>query len=201
MAEATVNAWLNDADEALRIGRLLGERVVVVGTSTGGTLAAWLAARADVELAALVLISPNFAVRNASARLLHMPWGGQLAELVVGPERSWQAGSEPHERYWTTRYPTRSLVTLAGLLDLVEATDLTRIRAPTLVVVSPDDRVIDPAAVERRFAEIGAEKELIRVTESQDPSHHVLAGAILAPDDTPKRVDDLTAFLRSHAVR
>ena len=34
-----------DALEALRVGRALGERVVVLGVSTGGGLAAWLAAR------------------------------------------------------------------------------------------------------------------------------------------------------------
>ena len=43
MAEASANDWLNDSYEALAIGRRLGERVVLVGTSTGATPAAWLA--------------------------------------------------------------------------------------------------------------------------------------------------------------
>ena len=41
----------------------LGERVVVVGCSTGGTLATWLAA-SGADLAALVLISPNYKQPN-----------------------------------------------------------------------------------------------------------------------------------------
>ena len=43
MADASVNAWVNDVAEALAIGRAIGERVVVIATSTGGSLAAWAA--------------------------------------------------------------------------------------------------------------------------------------------------------------
>jgi alpha-beta hydrolase superfamily lysophospholipase len=39
MAEASVNDWLNDSQEALQIGAQLGEHVVVIATSTGATLA------------------------------------------------------------------------------------------------------------------------------------------------------------------
>ena len=39
MEQADVNAWLNDLAEAVAIGREIGNRVIVIGTSTGGTLA------------------------------------------------------------------------------------------------------------------------------------------------------------------
>ena len=38
MGEATVEGWINDLAEAEAIGRRIGERMVLVGTSTGGTL-------------------------------------------------------------------------------------------------------------------------------------------------------------------
>ena len=61
MAEATVNDWANDAVEALEIGKQLGERVMIVGTSTGATLAAWLATYDQSnDILAHVWISPNF---------------------------------------------------------------------------------------------------------------------------------------------
>jgi len=198
LGEATVNAWLNDAYAAYRVGQRLGERVILIGTSTGATLAAWLAAQPDVELAAQVWISPNFAVRSQAARLLHAPWGGDLAQLVVGPERSWQAHNPAQEQFWTTRYPTRVLLELAGLLDLLASTDLSRTRAPTLCLVSPADRVVDPAVARARFAELPEPKQLIEVTSSADPSHHVLAGDVLAPDDTAPRAEELLRFLRAH---
>ena len=43
MAEATVAGWVNDVAEAIAVGRRIGERVILVGTSTGGTLTTWAA--------------------------------------------------------------------------------------------------------------------------------------------------------------
>ena len=45
MAEATVNAWVNDMAEEAEIGRRIGEKVIVIGTSAGGSIAAWSADR------------------------------------------------------------------------------------------------------------------------------------------------------------
>ncbi|MCS6810762.1 MAG: hypothetical protein NZ694_05770, partial [Tepidimonas sp.] len=45
LREVRAQDWLADAVEAVRIGAMLGERVLVIGTSTGGTLGAWLALR------------------------------------------------------------------------------------------------------------------------------------------------------------
>nr|WP_287339345.1 hypothetical protein [Mesorhizobium sp.] len=43
MADGSVNAWINDYEEALAIGRAIGDKVIVIATSTGGSLAAWAA--------------------------------------------------------------------------------------------------------------------------------------------------------------
>ena len=40
MEQVSVNDWVNDLAEATAIGRQLGSRVIVIGSSTGGTLAA-----------------------------------------------------------------------------------------------------------------------------------------------------------------
>ena len=39
MAEGSVNAWINDYAEAIAIGRAIGDRLAVIGTSTGASLA------------------------------------------------------------------------------------------------------------------------------------------------------------------
>ncbi|MEJ2540542.1 MAG: alpha/beta fold hydrolase, partial [Gemmatimonadota bacterium] len=60
MGEATLGSWLGDVAEALAVARELGDQVVLVGTSTGATLALWAAARLGLRerIAALLLISP-----------------------------------------------------------------------------------------------------------------------------------------------
>ena len=64
LAKATVNDWLNDTVEALEIGRQLGDKVVVIGTSTGESLAVWLASNENKEdiLALVIVVSQLWAI-------------------------------------------------------------------------------------------------------------------------------------------
>ncbi|HTO20833.1 MAG TPA: alpha/beta hydrolase, partial [Spirochaetia bacterium] len=57
IADATRDDWLADAREAMEIGRRIGGRVILAGSSMGGDLALWLAVRARPGPAALVLFS------------------------------------------------------------------------------------------------------------------------------------------------
>ncbi|NBY26038.1 MAG: hypothetical protein EBQ71_01540 [Betaproteobacteria bacterium] len=67
MAEARVQDWMADALEALRIGRVLGDRVLLVSCSTGSTLATWLGSSPwGSELDAHVFLSPNFGPKTGA---------------------------------------------------------------------------------------------------------------------------------------
>lgn len=188
MGDVTANDWLNDAVEALEVGRQIGEQVILIGTSTGGTLAHWLALQPDMQdLAALILISPNYAVRAAGADLILWPWGPQLLYLLEGDYIEWEPFNEAHGAYWTTRYPSGAVVEMMKLLDLVNNQDAERIISPTLVLYSPNDQVVDPEPIVTMFERFGSlNKELIAIEEVGDRNNHVLAGQILSPDDTER---------------
>ena len=198
MAEATAHDWLQDTEEALGVGRRIGRRVVLMGTSTGGTLATWAASqeRWRTDLLAVILVSPNFGVRDGRAGMLLWPWGGLLARLVAGPERCFEPANAEQRRHWTTCYPTRALLPMMALVDRVRAIDPSRIVTPVLVLYSPDDRVVDPGATERAFAGFASPvKRIERVEGSEAGDHHVLAGDILSPGYDDKVVTDVLDFL------
>ncbi len=135
MLDGSVNSWLDDMHEGMEIGKRLGQRVVLMGISTGGTLAVWQAVHSDRdEIAALVLLSPNFGPADHRTEILTWPWGAQLAELLVGKTRSWKPVNEAHGRYWTSSYPVRALLPMMGLVKMVRSLDLQTIKAPTLVI-------------------------------------------------------------------
>ncbi len=186
MLNGSVNAWLNDAVEALKIGQRIGEKVIVTGTSTGGTVAAWLAAQpVAADVAAFILISPNFGLANRMSKILLWPWGRHLAELIIGKERSFEPDNPAHGKFWTHRYPTRALLPMMGLVSLAGDLDMSRIKAPVLVIYSPADRVVDPARTKKVFKKLGSkQKQLIPYTGSDDPDQHVLAGDILSASST-----------------
>ncbi|MFQ5538430.1 MAG: alpha/beta hydrolase [Gemmatimonadota bacterium] len=198
MAEASVQAWLQDAVEAAAVGRRLGRRVLLTGTSTGATLAVWAAARGllDPDTDALVLISPNFQPRNRASRLLLLPWGGLLARIVEGRERCFEPTGEAQERHWTPCYPSRALLPMMALVERVRTLDLEDIRTPTLVLYSPKDRVVSAAETERMSARLGSNPiEVVPLAQAGGRDRHVLAGDILSPATTTTVVNLILDFV------
>lgn len=199
LGDVTAEDWLHDAEEALAVGERLGGKIILVGTSTGGTLAVWAAARARRRdmIAAVVLVSPNFGLRDRSADVLLWPWGGLLARVAVGPERCWAPLNAEQRRHWTTCYPTRALLPLMALVDMVKGLDPTRVTAPVLVLVSAHDQVVDPGETRLIVPRFGAVvKELVEITGDEEPSHHVLAGDILSPATTDAVTGLMLDFVR-----
>lgn len=201
LGDATAEDWLRDAAEALAIGRALGERVIVVGTSTGGTLALWLAQQPEASaIAAQILVSPNLGPRDERSTLLAGPWGYQLQRLLIGEEYRWQPANDRQARYWTWRYPARALVPMMALVKMVRGSPLESIRVPTLVIHSPRDTVVSPARIEAAYARLGSPvKRIMKVEESEDRAHHVLAGDILAPAGTELLYAPMLEFVRAQA--
>jgi len=200
MAESTLNDWLRDVEEALAVGGRLGERIVLMGTSTGATLALWAAAepRWRSRLAGVLLMSPNLGLPDPRARILLWPWGGVLARLVEGPERSFEPRNALQERYWTTRYPTEALLPMMAAVRMIEQTPLGAVEAPILVAYDPDDTVVDPGETERRFPDLGSQwKRLQPVTVPEGADAHVIAGDILNPALTLPLLTEMLDFLRA----
>ena len=198
MSEASVNDWLNDSQEALQIGQQLGERVLVIATSTGATLATWLATQPQSQkVLAYVLISPNFAPKDRAAQVLTWPWARHFAPLLIGPEHHWQPRNAAQAQYWTHRFPTQALLPMMGLVEYVRELPVEAIHTPLLQIYSPEDQVVSPDAGVQMFARFGSSpKQLLALTDSQDDSHHVLAGDILSPRDTPRVEAAILEFLQ-----
>jgi alpha-beta hydrolase superfamily lysophospholipase len=197
LARASVNDWLNDAVEALRIGERLGERVVIVGCSTGGALAAWLAAtQTEPAVAGYVLISPNFAPANPDARYLTWPWARQLIPRFFGERRETLPLNPEHARYWTTSYPTVALLPMMGLCQIAQKLPLERVDKPLLMVYSPRDEVVDVPALLTAFERWGAaKKRALPITPPDTDETHVIAGRIRAPGGTPLVAEAIVQFV------
>lgn len=198
MAEASINDWLNDSQEALQIGQQLGERVLVIATSTGATLATWLATQPQSQnVLAYVLISPNFAPKDRAAQVLTWPWAKHFAPWLTGPEHHWQPRNKAQAQYWTHRFPTQALLPMMGLVEYVRELPVEAIHTPLLQIYSPEDQVVSPDASVQMFARFGSSpKQLLALADSQDDSHHVLAGDILSPRDTPRVEAAILQFLQ-----
>jgi len=193
-AAVTAQDWLDDAREALAVGRRIGRRVVLIGTSTGALLAAMAALEDNSsDIAALVLLSPNFGLRDWRAKFISGPLGRALARLVLGKEHSFHPDSIGHAEFWTTHYPSQAVVALMDLLNHARSIDLGKLKMPVLVIYTDQDTVVDVAAIRDRFDEIQAPTKLI--FDLPEASRHELTGDALAPETVQPVVQRILQFL------
>jgi esterase/lipase len=200
MGAATVRDWQSDALEALAIGRLLGRKIILVGTSTGGTLATWLTAQPSTAalLDSLILISPNFMPKNPLAAAFLWPPALRLLERFFGGWRSFSVQDPEQARFWTVRYPIAAIGTMMHLVRLSWQLDLKSVTVPMLTMVNPWDRVINVSAALLRYRAFGSpHKKIVLFRGNRDPGRHVLAGNILSPEATDKALALVLAFVVS----
>jgi esterase/lipase len=118
MYNLTPDRLWESAKEAYAIAKRLGDEVVIMSTSTGGTLALKLAATYP-EIKGLINLSPNIAINDPSAFMLNNPWGLHIAKLVMGGNFRTVESDETYRKYWYHTYRIESIVALEELVESI----------------------------------------------------------------------------------
>jgi len=127
-------AW-QSAKEALGIGERLGKKVILMSTSTGGTLALMLAAQYPEKVHALINLSPNIAINDPAAFILNDPWGLHIARMVLGGQSRQTSTTEEEAKYWNASYRIEALVQLQELVETsMTAETFHKIHQPSLTL-------------------------------------------------------------------
>jgi alpha-beta hydrolase superfamily lysophospholipase len=199
MAGANVERWMDDVGEAIKIGKQIGETVIIMATSTGGTLAAAAALDkvAMENIGGIIFISPNFAINSRAANLLTWPFARQWVPLVIGTEQQGNPRNDRHARYWMMTYPTTALMPMAAIVAAVDRKSYDDVDIPALFYYSRQDRVVAPqktAAFARAWG--GASKTIIaNLTADDDKFSHIIAGDIVSPNQTERAVDNMLSWI------
>ena len=198
LKNAKLKDWLYDTGEAYAVGNSIGDNVILVGYSTGAPLAAWLAADCK-NIAALIVLSPNFGLADKKANLLLLPGGRLLARIMLGKYfTQFKPVNSLHEKYWTPRYRSQAIHTMMKSVQLIKKIDLKSIKIPVLCVYSENDDVLSFPAIEHVFALLGSDRKFI--VNFKDAKSHMLAGDIVSPFTTEKFIDLLMDFLNKQVL-
>jgi len=182
------NYW-ESAKEALFIGKKLGKKVILMGTSTGGTQALQLAATYPNDVAAIVLYSPNIEINDPNAYLLNNPWGLQIARLVKGGKLNYPADTRPiYSEYWNRPYRLEAVVNLEEMLE----TSMTKetfnaVKQPVLMLYYfkdelNQDNVVRVEAMKKMFGALSTPSNLKEELAIPNAGHHVLGSPIMSKD-------------------
>lgn len=182
MREMTPRKLYDSAKEALVIACKLGQKVIVMGTSTGATLALMLAADFPEMIDALILYSPNIEIRQKSAKLLSGPWGRQIARIAFGGDYRYTSDyGTQSDKYWSSVYPIEAMIYLQQLLDLrMTPQEFAKVKAPLFMGVyykneNHQDQTVDVAAALKMFDEIGTPADKKRKVLFPNAEDHVIA--------------------------
>lgn len=104
------------AKEAIRAGKVLGKKVILLCCSTGATLGLYLAAN-DSDIAGVVSYSPNMDLADPTSNLLTMPWGLHLARLFMWSNYRGFEADEEVKKWWINHYRIEGVVALKSLVQ------------------------------------------------------------------------------------
>jgi esterase/lipase len=203
LASATPYDWMFDTLEAWQIAEQLGEQVVIISTSTGGTLTSWLAQQEVTvgKLAALFMISPNFGPKHWAMPLFQMPWSRYWIPLISKGTHGWEPANEASAIYWTYNYPTTIIHDMDAFVNAVCDSSVEHIETPTLFIYSDDDIIVNSRktdAVARRWG--AAIKHRIAFPARPNDNNHVITGDIVNPGSTKLVQNEIVSFLERHVV-
>ncbi|KJZ20575.1 alpha/beta hydrolase [Loktanella sp. S4079] len=199
LAKATFVEWMNDVAEAVKVAELLGDEIILMGCSTGCTMAA-LALASGAQAKACIMVSPNFGLRNWFAQtILDMPGVRYWGRYVAGKTRNFDPINEGHSAYWTTRYPTEALYPMADAVRAACQADYSRVTTPTLLVMNEADTVVHPKRTRKVMAGWGGPvtEEIVIAGPNDDASGHVMAGEVFSPDQTEPLARRISAWLQT----
>lgn len=187
MISLTADEYWESAKQALTIGKQLGDKVILMGTSTGGTNALQLAATYPDDIAALLLMSPNIAINNDKAYLLNNPWGLQIAKMVNGaPYVTASDSRDIYKRYWYYQYPLQGAIALQEMLETtMTAATFQKVKQPTLMLYYykdsiHHDSIVSVPAMLKMFDELGSPLKIKKVIPNA--GDHVIGSYIKSKD-------------------
>jgi pimeloyl-ACP methyl ester carboxylesterase len=189
MINLTADEYWESAKRSLAIGKQLGNKVILMGTSTGGTNALQLAAAYPNDVAALILLSPNIAINNDKAYLLNNPWGLQIAKLVSGSDYVVAKDQRDiYKQYWYPKYPLQAAVALQEMLETsMNKETFKKVKQPTLMLYYYKDRVhqdsvVSVSAMLRMFQKLGTPKDAKHKQAMPEAGDHVIGSYIKSKD-------------------
>lgn len=185
----TADKYWESAKQALAIGQQIGNKVILLTTSTGGTNALQLAATYPANVAALILMSPNIAINDPNAWLLNNHWGLQVAHLVLGSGYITSKDNRPlYKQYWDWKYRAEGAVALEEMLETTMKKEIfEKVTQPVELLYfykdeQHQDSVVKVSAMLNMFDELGTPDSLKRKQAMPGAGTHVLGSYIKSQD-------------------
>lgn len=197
----TAENYLQSAKEALAVGKLLGDSVILICCSTGATHGLYLAAK-HKEVAGLILLSPNIELAVPGADIIMWPWFWRIAQsALAGKERCFEADAE-FKRYWTTCYRLEGILAVQrSIQGLMTEQTFAAVNQPVMLAYyykneDEQDRVVSVPAMRTMYAALGTPAHRKWDRPFAEAGEHVICSRLRS-----RQVDDVVGETRSFVAQ
>ncbi|MBP6386922.1 MAG: alpha/beta hydrolase [Pseudarcicella sp.] len=188
MKNVTSDDFIQSAEEALAIGKKLGDEVVILATSFGGALSLYLASK-HPEIKAMAIYSPCIRIADSNAELLDNHWGLALARIVNGSEiRDFKPYNSKHADYWCTHYHLNAVIAMQNILtNLIQKETFQKVKCPLFLGYwykneAIQDNVVSVAAMLEMFEQLGTPADKKQKMAFPEADNHVIGSYVLSKD-------------------
>lgn len=195
----TVDRGWESAKEALAIGKALGDKVIVMGTSSGSTLALVLAAEYPEDVAALINLSPNIRINHPLAFIANNPWGVYIARLVRGGKYEVSEPDPIHDQYWYNKFRLEAVSELQEMIeDKMNKETFEKVKCPSLTLYyykneEEQDKTVKVSAMLEMNDQLGTPAALKKTVAIPNAGTHVI-GSYLTSNDFESVIRETEKF-------
>lgn len=183
----TPDSYIQSAEEAIEVAKSLGDKIIVMATSTGATIAAILASKGE-NIHALILYSPNIDLQNRTSNIAVYPWGKQMAQLVLGGSQYKVKYNVEAAKYWSESYHMNGIFVVKSLIrDFMNKETFNAITIPVFVGYyykndKDCDKIISVSRIQDFFEQLGTPESEKRIVKFANVGNHVMTSPIMSKD-------------------
>ncbi|HXA02895.1 MAG TPA: hypothetical protein VNW99_12950 [Cytophagaceae bacterium] len=187
MLNLTPEKLLESAKKAVAIGKKLGDKVILMSTSSGGTLSLYIAS-GNPDVYSIITYSPNIDLYDEKSWLLTEPWGLQIARIILGGKYYTFSGPTGFEKYWTPKYRIESIISLKSFINAtMNQETFGKIKQPVFMGYyykneEEQDKVVSVKRMQEMFAQLGTPGNLKRKINFPESGTHIIASDIWSKD-------------------
>ena len=198
------------AEKALAIGKKLGEKVILMGTSTGGSLSLYLAGQnqSNNKIKALILYSPLIRFYSYNHLLLGSGIGRKLLKVISG--RSYMLKSEPgisarENEIWYSSYAMQGALTLGEFVQKTMKPSLfDKVQTPTFTGFyyknrREQDKGVSVEAIKYMYEHLATTAPQKTLRNYPKSGTHVISSGLLSKSINEIR-NDTIQFLEAHTL-
>lgn len=191
LKDISASSFEESAFQALAIGKKIGKKVIIMGTSTGGSMGLFLAARPELSthLSALILYSPLIEFYGVSQWLLGNTCSRTILKGIPGKNymlTSKLGSLEAEKQIWYHTYALQGALALGAFIQkTMTSSAFSKIKCPVFVGYyykndKEQDKVVSIAAIKKMFGTLGTKEPEKILKNFPEARTHVISSGLVS---------------------